>query len=380
MDFAAAKPCDARSHMKQTPPLRDRLPEGVVNLADYERLAEQHLDPNAWAYFSGGAGDEVTVRWNREAFDRTALMPRMLNGGIAPDTRAELLGHVFPHPILVAPVAYQQLAHPEGERATAIAAAAQEAGLVLSTLSSVALEDVAKAAGPRRWFQVYLQRERECTLDLVHRAEAAGYEALIVTVDAPINGLRNREHRVRFRLPPGVLAANLSRYPSEAPPADMRPIEFFMSIAPTWSDIARLSESTHLPILIKGILSTHDADLVFDHGGSGVIVSNNGGRTLDTAPATFDVLREIVDRVAGRGPVLVDGGIRRGTDVLKCIASGASAVLVGRPIAYGLAVAGALGVSHVLRLLRDELEIAMALTGCATLAGAQPSLLRRQAQ
>jgi hypothetical protein len=161
--------------MNETPPLASRIPEGVVNLADYERLAEQYLDPNAWAYFSGGAGDEVTVRWNREAFDRTVLMPRILRGGIAPDTRAELLGLAFAHPILVAPVAYQQIAHTEGERATAIAAAAQEAGLVLSTLSSLTLEDVAKAAGPRRWFQLYLQRERACTLDLVRRAEAAGY-------------------------------------------------------------------------------------------------------------------------------------------------------------------------------------------------------------
>ena len=362
--------------MSETPPPSARIPEGVVNLADYERLAEQNLDQNAWAYFSGGAGDEITVRWNREAFDRTALSSRVLRGRVVPDTRIELLGQVFAHPILVAPVAYQRLAHTEGERATAMAAAAQEAGFVLSTLSSIALEDVAKAAGPQRWFQLYLQRERDHTLDLVRRAEAAGYEALVITVDAPINGLRNREHRVRFRLPPGVAAANLSRYPSEAPPADMPPIEFFMAIAPTWADIAWVSETTRLPVMVKGILSSEDAGLAFEHGARSVVVSNHGGRTYDTAPATFGVLPEIVERVAGRGPVLVDGGIRRGTDVLKCIAAGASAVLVGRPVVYGLAVAGALGVSHVLRLLRDELEIAMALTGCASLAEAAPRLLR----
>jgi 4-hydroxymandelate oxidase len=362
--------------MNETSPTPARTPEGIVNLADYERLAERHLDPNAWAYISGGAGDEITLRWNREVFDQAALSSRVLRGSKGPDTRVELLGQVFAHPILVAPVAYQQLAHPQGERATAMAAAAQEAGLVLSTLSSVELEDVAKAAGPRRWFQLYLQRERTYTLDLVRRAEGAGYEALVVTVDAPINGLRNREHRVRFQLPPGVAAANLSRYPSETPPADMRPVEFFMAGAPTWSDIAWLAGNTRLPILLKGILAGEDAHLAFEHGARGVIVSNHGGRTFDTAPATFSVLAEIVDRVAGRGPVLIDGGIRRGTDVLKCIARGASAVLVGRPIAYGLAVAGALGVSHVLRLLRDELEIAMALTGCASLAEAGPGLLR----
>ena len=364
-----------RSSMNETSPRLSRIPDGVVNLADYERLAEQQLDANAWAYFSGGAGDEITVRWNREAFDRTAMLSRVLRGRIG-DTRVKLLGQVLAHPILVAPVAYQQLAHPEGERATAIGASAQDAGLVLSTLSSISLEDVAGAAGPRRWFQLYLQRERRRTLDLVHRAEAAGYEALVVTVDAPINGLRNREHRVRFQLPPGVAAANLSRYPSEVPPADIRPIEFFMSGAPTWPDIAWLSGHTPLPLLLKGILTGGDADLAFAHGARGVIVSNHGGRTYDTAPATFDVLGDIVDRVAGRGPVLIDGGIRRGTDVLKCIARGAAAVLVGRPIAYGLAVAGALGVSHVLRILRDELEIAMALTGCASLADTDASLLR----
>lgn len=362
--------------MSERPPAPAGIPIGVVNLADYERLAERNLDPNAWAYFSGGAGDEITLRWNCEAFDRTALLSRVLKGGTAPDTRVELLGQAFAHPILVAPVAYQQLAHPEGERATAIAAAAQESGLVLSTLSSIALENVARAAGRRRWFQLYLQRERRYTLDLVRRAEAAAYEALVVTVDAPINGLRNREHRVGFQLPPGVAAANLSDYPSQVPPPDARPIEFFMTIAPTWSDIAWLAANTHLPLLLKGILSGEDADLAFKHGARGVIVSNHGGRTFDTAPATFDVLAEIVDRVAGRGPVLIDGGIRRGTDVLKCIALGASAVLVGRPVAYGLAVAGPLGVSHVLRLLRDELEIAMALTGCASLAEAGPGLLR----
>jgi 4-hydroxymandelate oxidase len=363
--------------MSETPPRPSRIPEGVVCLADYERLAEQNLDLNAWAYFAAGAGDEITIRWNREAFDRTALSSRVLKGGVVPDTRVELLGQILAHPILVAPVAYQQIAHPEGERAAAMAAAAQEAGFVLSTLSSMPLEDVARSAGPRRWFQIYFQRERGHTMDLVRRAEIAGYEALVVTVDAPINGLRNREQRLGFRLPPGVAAANLSRYPSQAPAADMRPIEFFMSIAPTWSDVAWLAGSTRLPILVKGILSSDDAGLVFEHGGRGVIVSNHGGRTLDTAPATFAVLAEIVERVAGRGPVLIDGGIRRGTDVLKCIARGASAVLIGRPIAYGLSVAGALGASHVLRLLRDEFEVAMALTGCACLADVQPWLLRQ---
>jgi 4-hydroxymandelate oxidase len=362
--------------MDQTPQKPGRIPEGVVSLADYERLAEQHLDANAWAYFAGGAGDEITIRWNREAFNRTALLPRVLRGGEGMSTEVELLGQTFAHPILVAPVAYQGLAHPDGERAIAMAAAAQDAGLVLSTLSGTTLEEVAAVAGPRRWFQLYVQPERAHTLDLMRRAEAAGYEAIVVTVDAPVNGLRNREHRVGFRLPPGIAAANLAGYPAKPPPAGTKPVDYFMSVAPAWNDIASLAAAARLPVLIKGIMTADDALLALEHGAKGVIVSNHGGRTLDTVPATFDVLSEIVDRVAGRGPVLVDGGIRRGTDVLKCMGSGAAAVLVGRPVVYGLAVAVALGASHVLRLLRDELEIAMALAGCTRLAAADRSLLR----
>src|SRR5262245_8569120 len=217
-----------------------RIPDDVVALADYEQLAKQHLDPNAWAFFSGGAGDEITVRWNREAFDRTVLLPRMLKGGERRDTRVELLGRSFAHPILVAPVAYQGLAHPEGERGAAIAAEAQAAGFVLSTLSNTSLEEIAAVAGPLRWFQLYLQPERSHTIDLVRRAEAAGYEALVVTVDAPINGLRNREQRIGFRLPPGLTAANLARYPAARLPADTSPLDYFMAMAPTWQDITWL--------------------------------------------------------------------------------------------------------------------------------------------
>jgi 4-hydroxymandelate oxidase len=363
--------------VNEKPPKLAEIPHGVVCLADYERLAEQRLDANAWAYFAGGAGDEITMRWNREAFERTALLPRLLRAGPGNRTRMELLGRTFEHPILVAPLAHQRLAHNDGERATAAAAAAQDAGLIVSTLSSVALEEVAAAAGPRRWFQLYFQAEREHTLDLVGRAEAAGYEAVVVTVDAPVNGPRNREQRIGFRLPAGIGAVNLASYPAQAPPAGTRPIDYFMGLAPAWPDIAWLVASTRLPVLLKGILTADDAALAIEHGAAGVVVSNHGGRTLDTLPATFDVLPEIVDGVAGRVPVLVDGGIRRGTDVLKCIATGAAAVLVGRPIIYGLAVAGALGVSHVLRLLRDELELAMALTGCNTLAEADRRLLKR---
>ena len=259
-----------------------------------------------------------------------------------------------------------------------MAAEAQDAGFVLSTLSSVALEMVAKAAGSRRWFQLYLQRERTHTLDLVHRAEAAGYKALVITVDAPINGLRNREHRVGFKLPPHVSAENLAGYGGAHPSGEVRPMEFFMTAAPTWSDIAWVCGNTRLPVLVKGILADEDADLAFEHGARGVIVSNHGGgrSTLRRPPLMFFPMSSAAS--PGAAQYCWMAASDAGTDVLKCIAAGATAVLVGRPIAYGLAVAGALGVSHVLRILRDELEIAMALTGCMRLAEAQPNQLRRQ--
>jgi len=357
-----------------------QIPLGVICLADYERVAAQRLDPNAWAYLSGGAGDEITTRWNREAFDRIALLPRILRGDAGAHTRIELFGHAFAHPILVAPVAYQRLAHADGERATAAAAAAQDAGLVLSTLASETLEDVAALAGPRRWLQLYLQPRRADTLDLVRRAEAAGYEALMLTVDAPVYGARDRERRVGFALPPGIRAQNLVGYPARPVPAGTGStvLDHFMATAPTWDDVDWLIAHTQLPVLLKGILDPEDAELAIAHGAAGIVVSNHGGRTLDTLPATLDALPSIAERVAGRVPVLMDGGIRRGTDIFKAIASGATAVLVGRPIVYALAVAGAFGVAHVLKLLRDELEIAMVLTGCARLVDIGPRHLMRR--
>lgn len=352
-----------------------------VALADYERLAEQRLPANAWAYFSGGSADEITMRWNREGFDRLAVTPRVLAGGPGGHTRLTLLGHDYVHPIFVAPVAYQKLAHPDGERATAAAAEAQDACMVLSTQASVTLEDAAQAGASCRWFQLYLQPERAATLSLVRRAEAAGYEVLVVTVDAPINGVRNREHRVHFALPPGVAAENLKDIAASVAgplvPGASSVFDRLMAVAPTWEDVAWLGSVTKLPIVLKGILSADDAERGVEAGAAGLIVSNHGGRTLDTLPATIDVLPAITDAVAGRVPLLLDGGIRRGTDVLKALALGASAVLVGRPIVFGLAVNGAYGVAHVLRVLRDEFEIAMALSGCRTLADIGPHLVVR---
>lgn len=365
-------------------PAINRLPDGMVTLADHETSAQTRLDANAWAYFSGGAADELTLHANRQAWDHLQLLPRVLQPLAGGHTRVQLLGRTLAHPILLAPVAYQKMAHPDGELASAHAAAALGAGMVLSTQASVALESVARAVLPEAgrgplWFQLYLQHDRSFTRELVQRIEAAGYEALVLTVDAPTSGARDRERRANFRLPPGISAVNLAGL-APAPAPELMPgqsvlFDDLLHHAPSWDDVAWLQAQTRLPVLLKGVLHEDDARQAARLGLGGVIVSNHGGRTLDTTPATAQVLPRIVTALGGTMPVLVDGGIRRGTDVLKAMALGASAVLLGRPYVYGLANAGAIGVAHVLRLLRDELEIAMALCGCRTLDQATPALL-----
>lgn len=366
-----------------TIPILARVPDHLVSLADHEAHARTRLDDKAWAYFSGGAADELTLRANRQAWDALQLRPRVLQPLAGGHTRVQLLGRTLAHPILLAPVAYQTLAHPDGELATAHAAAALGAGLVLSTQASFSLESVARAVLPEAgrgplWFQLYIQHDRGFTRELVQRAEAAGYEALVLTVDAPTSGARDRERRAGFRLPPGVRAVNLDGLP---PTPAMTPgagqsalFDGLLRHSPTWDDVVWLQAQTRLPILLKGVLHEDDARRAARLGLGGVIVSNHGGRTLDTAPASAQVLPRISAAVQGDLSVLVDGGIRRGTDVLKAMALGASAVLLGRPYLYGLANAGAVGVAHVLRLLRDELEIAMALCACRQLDQATPDL------
>ena len=370
----------------KTPPLqRHSVPHSTASLADHEHWARQTLDANAWAYFSGGAADEITLRANRSAWDDITLQPRVLQALAGGHTQIQLLGRTLAHPILLAPIAFQKMAHPDGELASAVAAAALGAGMVLSTQSSTPLEAVAAAmlgdsGRGALWFQLYLQHDRGFTRQLVQRAEAAGYEALVLTVDAPTSGTRDRERRAGFRLPPGISAVNLAGL-APPPRAELRPgqsalFDDLLRHAPTWDDVAWLQSITRLPVLLKGVLHPSDARQAAALGVAGLIVSNHGGRTLDTAPASAHALPRIADAVQGTLALLVDGGIRRGTDVLKAMALGASAVLLGRPAIYGLAHAGAAGVAHVLRLLRDELEIAMALTGCRTLAQATPALLQ----
>ena len=369
-------------------PHPDTLPPGVISLADHEAHAAGVLDANAWAYFAGGAADETTLQHNQGAWRELPLQPRVLRPLAGGHTRLELLGRPLAHPILLAPVAYQRMAHPDGELATALAASAQGAGLVLSTQASLPLELIAQAVrddadrGPL-WFQLYLQHDRGFNLELIRRAEAAGYEALVLTVDAPCHGARDRERRAGFRLPPGISAVNLAGLPPrpspQLGPGQSALFDALLGGAPTWDDIAWLQANTRLPVLLKGILHPDDAREAARLQVGGIIVSNHGGRTLDTALPTAAALPAIADAVGGSLPLLVDGGIRRGTDVLKALALGASAVLVGRPYIFGLANAGALGVAHVIRLLRDELEIAMALCGCRTLADITPRLIPRPA-
>lgn len=349
------------------PPL-SAIPRDLVAAIDYERYARERLDDNAWEYLCSGAGDEITLQENRKAFDNLRLKGRVLADVAGGSTQLQLLGVEHAHPVFLAPVAYQKLFHPDGENATALGADAMQACMAVSSLASVRIEDLPRATQSSRWFQLYFQASREDTLALVQRAEAAGFSALLVTVDAPLAGIRNREQRAGFLLPPDISAVNITTAPTAAPVAGSSLVfDVLMANAPGWKDIEWLAANTKLPLILKGVLDANDALRALDHGVQGIAVSNHGGRVLDTLPATLDALPLIADAVNARVPVFLDGGIRRGTDVFKALALGASAVMIGRPYIHALATAGALGVAHLLRTLREELEITMALSGCRTL-------------
>ena len=352
-----------------------------VNLFDFERLAQERLDPTAFDYFYGGAGDEITLRANRTAFDRLQLLPRVLVDVSQRDISTTVLGSPISFPVLIAPTAFHRLAHPDGEIATTTAARDAGTIMVLSSLSNTPLEEVA-AVGGGRWFQLYVYRDRELTRDLVARAESAGYTAIVLTVDAPVLGRRERDVRNRFSLPEGLGVANVvprgyGRLPEGSGGSGLA--AYFASLLGSslnWRDVEWLRGITSLPLVLKGIHRPDDAVRAIEHGAGGIIVSNHGARQLDTAPASIDMLPPIVEAVAGRVEVMMDGGVRRGTDVVKALALGARAVLVGRPVLWGLAVGGAEGVSQALSLLREELDLALALCGCSSVADVERSLVK----
>lgn len=355
---------------------------GFLNLAELEAEARGRLPASVFDYYCGGANDEVTLRENRAAYERLTLHPHVLRGGDSCDTTVTVLGHKLRIPVLVPPLAFQCLAHPEGELAAVRATGSAGSIYILSTLSTTSIEDVVLAASGPVWFQLYVYRDRAITASLVQRAESAGCSAIVLTVTAPRMGRRERDIRNSFKLPPGLKARNLTggeyeRLPDKPGESGLK--SYFESlIDPTvsWADVAWLRSITKLPVLIKGIVRPDDAVRAVEAGAAGFIVSNHGARQLDTAPATISVLASVAGAVAGRAEVLVDGGIRRGTDIVKAIALGARAVLVGRPVLWGLASDGELGVSAVLGMLGEELELAMALCGCNSLAEITSDLVR----
>jgi isopentenyl diphosphate isomerase/L-lactate dehydrogenase-like FMN-dependent dehydrogenase len=342
-----------------------------VNIFDYEALAQARMVPAFWDFYQGGSDDEVTLRANRTAFEHIRLRPRVLVdvSATALDMRTNVLGTPVSMPILIAPTALHCLAHSEGECATARGAGMANTLMVASTTSTRSLEEIAQAASGPLWFQLYVYYSLKVAEKLVRRAEAAGYRAIVLTVDLPYLGNREKDRRNNVTIPPPPFReANLVDVDEDSNGQGW--------VVLTWEAVSWLRSITSLPILLKGILTAEDALLAIEHGVAGIIVSNHGGRQLDTAIASIEALPEIVEAVAGRCEVYVDGGIRRGTDILKAIALGAQAVLVGRPVLWGLAADGAGGVYHVLEILRKELELAMALSGRPTLGSIDRTLLK----
>jgi 4-hydroxymandelate oxidase len=335
----------------------------LISLADYERAAQRTLAVGAHSYLTGGAGDELTLADNLAAWRRLALRPRMLVGVGERDASVQLLGRRRPHPIVIAPTAFQRLAHPDGELATARAAAATNTIMCLSTLATSTPEAVAQATpDASRWFQLYVFKDRGVSRDLVQRASASGYEALVVTIDLPVFGIRERELRSGV---PSSDAEQVASASAAGASGEMTPEAFCALVDPDlrWDDIARFAAESRLPVVVKGVLTAGDAWHAAENGAAGVIVSNHGGRQLDGVLSGADALPEVVEAVGDRLDVLVDGGIRRGTDVVKALALGARAVMIGRPVVSGLAVGGAEGVQRVLEILLRELDNALALIG-----------------
>ncbi len=355
----------------------------VINLLELEAQAKAKLSPMAYDYYASGAHDELTLRDNVAAFARASLHYRVLVDVSARDLSTTVLGQRVSMPVLVAPTAFHKLACADGEVATVRAAGAAGTAMTLSSLSNTPLEEVTAAATGPVFFQLYVYKDRKATEAVVARAEAAGCSALVLTVDAPYLGRRERDVRNRFVLPAGLEVANMvpAGYGAIARPTADSGLAAYVSTlldpSLSWKDLAWLRSITRLPVVVKGLVRSDDALRAVEHGAHAIVVSNHGGRQLDTSPATLDALGPIVDAVGDRTEVLMDGGVRRGTDVLKALALGARAVLLGRPILWGLAIAGEAGARRVLEMLREELDLAMALAGCPRISDVTRDLLGR---
>ncbi len=336
-----------------------------INVADYFERAAATVEPKVWCYFEGGAGDEITMRANVGAYRRWQLRPRVLVDVAGASAAATVLGTPISMPLLVAPFAMQRLLHPDGEVATARAAAAAGTVICVSTITSSAHDEIAEAGGSApRWLQLYVLRDRQRTLDHIAEARECGYSAIALTVDVPVLGRRERDLRLGFDIPPNLpLPYVKGKDPNVAMTFAQ---QFQMSPSVTWRDLEWIASESGMPVILKGILTREDAALAVEHGVDAIIVSNHGGRQLDGVAASLDALPEVVEAVGGACEVYVDGGIRRGTDVLKALALGARAALTGRAIASGLAVGGEAGVLDVLTMLRDEIELGLALLGCTS--------------
>lgn len=373
----------ARTATRETPvpdvPVAEAVPGMRLSVEDFETVARAKLPRMAYDYYAGAAGDEWTLAENRRAFGRWALRPRVLVDVERVALETTVLGTPVAFPIALAPTAFQRLAHRDGELATARAAASLGALMILSTISTTPMEDVA-GTGVTRWFQLYVMKDHGITESLLERAVAAGYGAIVLTVDTPWLGRRLRDERNGFSLPPGIGMANLRglRMPKgEAPGSKLA--SFFAGdhdAALSWTDLEWIRSKAPVPLVLKGVVAAEDARMACEHGVDGIVVSNHGGRQLDGCIAALDALPEVVEAVDGRCEVYVDGGVRRGSDALKALALGARAVLVGRPYLWGLAADGEAGVRRVLEMLRDELSLAMSLSGRPDVASIDRSLVR----
>lgn len=353
----------------------------LLNVDDYERAAQAKLDKGVFDYYAGGSWDEITLRDNLRAFDRIRLHYRVLRDVAKRDLSTTVLGSKIDLPILIAPTAFQAMAHPDGEVATVRAAGRLGTIMIVSSLSNRSIETIADAATSPIWFQLYVYRDRGATQALIERAAAAGCEALVLTVDAQVWGQRERDARNRFHLPKGLKMSNLLADKADLPESASGSglaayVTSMFDPSLSWADLEWIRSVSEMPLVIKGVVHPEDAHLAVQHGADGLIVSNHGGRQVDTAPATIDVLPAICDAVDGRIEVLLDGGVRRGSDVVKAIALGARAVALGRAALWGLAVGGREGVERVLSILRDEVDAVLGLCGATKLDELGDDLIR----